>query len=51
MEAIPGQETKIPCTFLLGLPGSRAGKKKKKFICNTGNPDSNPGLGRSAGEG
>ena len=32
-----------------GFPGSRAGKKK--FICNTGNPDSIPGLGRSAGEG
>ena len=33
---------------LLGFPGSSAGKES---ICNTGDPSSNPGSGRSPGEG
>ena len=32
----------------LGFPGSSAGKE---FTCNAGDPDSIPGLGRSAGDG
>ena len=33
---------------MLGFPGSSAGKES---ICNTGNPGSIPGSGRSTGEG
>ena len=33
---------------LLGFPGSSAGKES---ICNTGDASSNPGSGRSPGEG
>ena len=32
----------------MGFPGSSAGKE---FTCSAGDPDSIPGLGRSAGEG
>ena len=34
--------------MIRGFPGNSAGKES---TCNTGDPSSTPGLGRSAGEG
>jgi len=48
--SIPGQETKIPCTFFIGS-SLVVELVKKRFIHNAGDPGSIPGLGRSAGEG
>ena len=42
------QKEKNKYCILMGFPGSLVGKES---ACNAGDPDSIPGLGRSAGEG
>ena len=41
-------EVRIPTPVFLGFSCGSAGKES---ACSAGDPDSNPGLGRSAGEG
>ena len=38
----------LPTPVLLGFPGGSDGKES---VCSAGDPGSNPGLGRSPGEG